>query len=100
MGKLRKKAKRWLSMKKSPNPVGNWGGKIEKLGWLFDRRPLIKKLLTQQKTEEENQRLVKSKKKNRDSSAPRWDASDLGALRTLSAKHERGVDELIKNLLT
>ena len=86
-------------MRKPPNPVENWGGKIERWGWLFNRRPSIKNLLTQRRTEEENQRLVKSKDKNRDNSVPRWDASDLGASKTLPAKHERGVNKLMKNLL-
>ena len=83
-------------MKKPSNPVGNWGGKIERWDWLFNRRLSIKTLLTQRETEEKNQCLVRSKNKNRDNSAPRWDASNLGAL----AKHEKGVYKLMKNLLT
>ena len=87
-------------MKKSPNPIGNWREKIEKWEWLFNRRPLIKNFLTQQGIEEKNQRLVRLKNKNRDSSVPRLDLSDSGALRTLPAMHEREVDKSIKNLLT
>ena len=41
------KSQKILLMKKSPNLAANWGEKIEKWEWSFDRRVLIKNLLTQ-----------------------------------------------------
>ena len=50
-------------MKKPPNPVGTEEGKSKDEDDRFDRRPSIKNLLTQQGTEEENQRLVRLRTK-------------------------------------
>ena len=67
-------------MKKPPNPVETEEGKSKDKGdHLIDGRR-EKNLLTQRRTEEENQRLVKFKNKNQDSSVPRWDTSDSGVL--------------------